>query len=81
MEREGYIMEQKMKFVNANVSQKNGKTYVEVLNTNTFSKTVHELSGQATVHGLNKGDDVYCVFELDGEGFRHFVKITSIEKV
>lgn len=67
-------------YVGSTKSQKNGKTYVTVLNPNNFAKLTMELQGQASLHGLNQGDLVDCVVDLGGDGFRVQLAIKEIRK-
>lgn len=73
-------MQSTLKYVKANTSKKNGKTYVELFNPNNFCKTIHEMTGDSTVNGLNSGNDVIVTFELSGEGFKQYLNVTQINK-
>lgn len=67
-------------FIRANRSEKNGKTYIELLNPMNYSKLVYEMGGHASANGLKQGDDVSVEFELSGEGFKHRLTILDIKK-
>lgn len=73
-------MQMLLTFLKANTSQKNGKTYVELVNKHTYAKTLHQLSGSASVQGLKQGDEILVTFELNGDGFKHILDIVDIAK-
>lgn len=68
-------------FVSANVSQKNGKTYITILNPKNYSKLTMEAVGNATVNGITQGDKVNVLLDLSGDGFKARLAIEDIKKV
>lgn len=74
-------MKTNLKFVKANKSQKNGKTYVELVNPDTYCKTLHEMVGESSVFSLSSGDDVEVTFSLSGEGFKQYLNVVGLEKL
>lgn len=70
-----------MTFVKGNKSQKNGKTYIELLNPTNYSKLIFEAEDkEISLFGYKQGDKVEAELDLSGENFKHRLTLTNIQK-